>query len=127
MNIKLVLLIVITVFGVLTGGESLQAANQARPPITWEVLPYVFFGSMFMLFAVVAIQASREHKKYGLWAINAMAACTIYFVATGAAAALMASQLSPASLLFLTVGLGGAIGVSGSWYFFRVRHLNKRL
>ena len=102
-------------------------ANESKPPITWEALPYVFFGSMLAMFILVTIQVFRESKKYGQWALNGMAACIVYFIATGGTAAILAGHPNPEGMLFLTVGLGGAVGISGSWYIFQVRHLNKRL
>ena len=124
MSSKLILLIAVGIFGVVTGEDSLRVASTASPPITWEVLPYLFLGVMIAVFVVITIQIFRENKKCGQWALNCMSACSIYFTATGASAVVLAGQVNPGTLLFLVVGLGTGAGILGSWYLFRVRHLN---
>lgn len=104
--------------GVALGPASLDSAAAAQPPIDWFDLAFSFFGSVLGMIVVVGIQLLRREEKYGRWAFRVMAPITAFVTATGVGAigvALYSGRKGPAAWLFLSVGLGMALGLWACW------------
>jgi len=116
--------IVAALVGLALGPGSLDSAAAAQPPIRWDDLPFSFVGSVLGMIAVVGFQLLRRDEKYGRWAFRAMGPITAFVTASGVSAigvALYSRQNGPAAWLFLSAGLGMALGLWACWGIKRRR------
>ena len=104
--------------GLALGPDSLDSATAAQPPIKWFDLAFSFVGSVLGMIVVVGFQLLRRDEKYGRWAFRAMGPITAFVTASGVSAigvALYSGRNGPAAWLFLSVGLGMALGLWACW------------
>jgi len=110
------------ILGLVGGYGTLESVAAAEPPIRWWDLPFSFFASVFGMVMVVGFQLLRRDEKYGRWAFRFMIPITSWTAASGIGAALVAQYTGrngPAAWLFLSVGLGMALGL---WVCWRIKH-----
>jgi|GEM_PF-3245682 len=125
MKVKLIILTGIALLGIFSGESALLSANSSKPPIEWHALPFIFGGTALAMLFVIGIQILRSNPKYALRVITLMLVCTAYFLFSGVSAAVIATDFSPASLLFFSMGSGASLGLLISWWLFKIRHRNK--
>ena len=110
------------VLGGICGLSALRTSQIANPPINWEDIPFIFFGSAFGIVFVLGIQMLQRDSKWAHWGIRIFMPIALFvFGAGGVAAAISAfgSDVAPASLLFLSAGVGLLIGLDVSSILFR--------
>ena len=110
--------------GMFSGPGALEAGAAAQPPIEWSDIPFVFVaGALGMLF-VIGIQLFRREPKPSKWALWLLGPASLYFVASGLSAVLLAASsggVAPHAVLFFAVGAGTLLGVGVSWLLYRRR------
>ena len=117
MKKKTLINIGVFILGCVSGSGALQTAQAANPPINWEGIPFIFFGSAFGVVFVLGIQVLRRESKWAHWGIRIFIPIALFVLGSGAAAvtiAPFAGGVIPASLLFLSAGAGLLIGLGVS-------------
>lgn len=105
------------VLGGVCGSSALRTAQTANPAINWEDIPLIFFASTFAVVFVLGIQILRRDSKWAHWGIRVFMPIALFVSGAGGVAvtiAAFAGGVIPASLLFLSVGVGLLIGVGVS-------------
>ena len=105
------------VLGGISGSSALQTAQIANPPINWEDIPFIFFGCTFGVVFVLGIQILRRDSKWAHWGFHIFMPVALFVFGAGTAAvtiAAFAGDVIPASLLFLSAGVGLLIGLGVS-------------
>jgi len=114
----------VVIAGMFSGPGALEAGAAAQPPIEWSDIPFVFVaGALGMLF-VIGIQLFRREPKPSKWALWLLGPASLYFVASGLSAVLLAAsrgRVAPHAVLFFAVGAGTLLGVGVSWFLYRRR------
>ena len=114
----------VVIAGMFSGPGALEAGAAAQPPIEWSDIPFVFVaGALGMLF-VIGIQLFRREPKPSKWALWLLGPASLYFVASGLSAVLLAASrggVAPHAVLFFAVGAGTLLGVGVSWLLYRRR------
>ena len=114
----------VVIAGMFSGPGALEAGAAAQPPIEWSDIPFVFVaGALGMLF-VIGIQLFRREPKPSKWALWLLGPASLYFVASGLSAVLLAAsrgRVAPQAVLFFAVGAGTLLGVGVSWLLYRRR------
>ena len=117
MKKKILINIAVFILGCVFGPSALQTAQIANPPINWEDIPFIFIGSAFGVIFVLGIQVLRRESKWAHWGIRICTPIALFVLGAGAAAVTIASfadGVIPASLLFLSAGVGSLIGLGVS-------------
>jgi hypothetical protein len=115
MNMVRTLEIIALAGGVASGSGTLESAAQARPPIQWNDLAFVFVGSLLAVTLVVGLQIALKKEKPARIFSWFFGIAGIYLAASGLSAFAIAAHrgtIAPSSLLFLAVGIGTIIGAS---------------
>ena len=102
------------VLGGICGSSALQTAKIANPPINWEDIPFIFFGSAFGVVFVLGTQILRRDSKWAHWGIRIFVPITLFIFGAGGVAVIISafgSGVIPASLLILSAGVGLLIGL----------------
>ena len=114
----------VVIAGMFSGPGALEAGAAAQPPIEWSDIPFVFVaGALGMLF-VIGIQLFRREPKPSKWALWLLGPASLYLVASGLSAVLLAAshgRVAPHTVLFFAVGAGTLLGVGVSWFLYRRR------
>lgn len=102
------------VLGGVFGSSVLQTAQITDPPINWEDIPFIFFGSAFGVIFVLGIQILRRDPRWAHWGIRIFTPITLFVLGAGSVAvtiSALGSGIIPASLVFLSAGVGLLVGV----------------
>ena len=114
----------VVIAGLFSGHGVLEAGAAAQPPIEWSDIPFVFVGGALGMLFVVGIQLFRREPKPSKWALWLLGPASLYFVASGLSAVLLAASrggVAPHAVLFFAVGAGTLLGVGVSWFLYRRR------
>lgn len=114
MKLRFALITVAVVAGLASGWSALESASSSQPPTTWSNLLFVFFGSALAVMLVLGFQAVIKNNKAFVFGWSFFAIGAVYFFAAGIsslAVSLASTGLQPASLLFLVMACGMAVGL----------------
>jgi len=117
---------ILIIAGAFSGQSIFDAGAASQPPLTWSAIIFIFCGSIIGMLFVIGLQTLRSSPKYGQWAIYFFSLAAAYSLSSGLAAVAFAGNISPASVLFVAIGSGCAVGVLLSWWLYKYRHLNKQ-
>ena len=117
----------VVIAGMFSGPGALEAGAAAQPPIEWSDIPFVFVGGALGMLFVIGIQLFRREPKPSKWALWLLGPASLYFVASGLSAVLLAASrggVAPHDVLFFAVGAGTLFGVGVSWLLYcrRFKH-----
>ncbi len=102
------------VLGGICGSSALQTAEIADPPINWQDIPFIFFGSAFGGVFIPGIQILRRNPKWAHWSIRIFMPIALFVFGAGGVAfaiSVFGNGVIPASMLFLSAGVGLLIGL----------------
>ena len=114
----------VVIAGMFSGPGALEAGAAAQPPIEWSDIPFVFVGGALGMLFVIGIQLFRREPKPSKRALWLLGPASLYFVASGLSAVLLAASrggVAPHDVLFFAVGAGTLLGVGVSWLLYRRR------
>ncbi|HYC45176.1 MAG TPA: hypothetical protein VED01_06780 [Burkholderiales bacterium] len=101
---------------------ALDAALAAQPPLTWDDIPFVFFGMFLGSIFVVGIQLARAEPKHSRWALRFFIPGAAWWTTSGIGALVLTLRdagVTPVSLLFISAGSGMLLGLWVCWQLFR--------
>ena len=113
--------------GAAGGPYSLVSAKAAQPAIDWSAISFAFVGCVVGTLLIIGIQIFRRTPNYGqlvLRVFEPLAALVLGSGVGGLVTAAFAKEVGPASMFFLAIGLGLAIGVAISSFVFNARFKN---
>ena len=100
--------------GLACGPYTLAVAKESHPPVEWSHIPFMFFASVFAMCWVIGLQVIRKDPKPGRWAIKIFYPMAVFMFSCGIGAlgtSYYYSEMTPASLLFLSLGAGMLVGI----------------
>ena len=115
------------VVGVFMGPYALSSAKAAEPPIDWQAIQMAFVGRIIGSIFVIGFQVLRKDPKYGRFALGLFTPISIFVLGSGFGAAAtdaISSEITPASLLFVVIGVGLLAGVLLAGVIFRAKIRN---
>lgn len=116
-----VALLAAVVIGFLCSQSALSSVLAAQPPITWDDLPFVFFGCLVGIVFVVGMQLLRQEAKFSRWALRFFIPTAMWWTASGVGAVILEAvrdSITPASLFLVSSGAGMIFGLGLCWFLF---------
>jgi len=127
MQIQKSINIAVFIIGIVLGLFAYPPAETFQPPLKWNHMPFLFFGSFFGVLFVAGIQLIRKNPKYSRTILMFFIPLSILTLGLGAGSFAMSmyyDEISPYSMLYLVIGGGLTIGVGISKMIFNARFPN---
>lgn len=125
MKLILSLFISAIFIGAFSGPEIHNSGSMADLSHGSKNLGLVRFLTAAAMFLVVVVQVLRKNLNFGRSTIGLMASGSAFFLSAGLSAFVYAGTATAVSLMYLSIGTGGVLGLLCTWSFFKRRHLSK--
>ena len=102
------------ILGLASGPYALSVSKASQPPIDWDHITFMFFGSVISVFWIVGIQLIRKKPNNSQSMMKFFALVSAFTLGSGLGALATGyyyNDFSPANTLFATIGLGLIIGM----------------
>ena len=108
-------------------GLLIPPSEVTQPPLQWDHMPFLFFGSIFVMLFTAGIQLMRKNPKYSKTMLIIFIPLSILVFSMGVGifvSAIYFNELNPYKILYLAIGAGLLIGVGISTMIFKAKFQN---